>query len=31
MKVAVYSTHQFEKQYLIEANQDAHELVMRAS
>ena len=28
MKVAVYSTHQFEKQYLTGANQDAHELVM---
>lgn len=28
MKVAVYSTHQFEKQYLIEANQGVHELIM---
>lgn len=28
MKVAVYSTHQFEKQYLCEANQDTHEFVM---
>ena len=28
MKVAVYSTHQFEKQYLNEANQDTHEFVM---
>lgn len=28
MKVAVYSTHQFEKQYLIGANQGAHEFVM---
>lgn len=28
MKVALYSTHQFEKQYLIEANQRAHEFVI---
>lgn len=28
MKVAVYSTHQFEKQYLSEANQRSHEFVM---
>jgi D-lactate dehydrogenase len=28
MKVAIYSTHLFEKQYLIEANQQKHELIM---
>ena len=26
MKVAVFSTHQFEKNYLIAANKDKHEL-----
>lgn len=28
MKVAVYSTHQFEKQFLHEANQNKHELIL---
>ncbi len=28
MKVAVYSTHQFEKQVLPEANQSRHEFIM---
>jgi D-lactate dehydrogenase len=28
MKVAVYSAHQFEKEYLIDANHDKHELVL---
>lgn len=28
MKVAIYSTHQFEKQYLIDANQNKHEFVL---
>lgn len=28
MKVAVYSTHQFEKQYLNEGNQKEHDLIM---
>ena len=30
MKVAIYSTHQFEKQYLIDANQSVHEFIMLA-
>lgn len=28
MKVAVYSTHLFERQYLIEANQEEHDLIL---
>ena len=28
MKTAIYSVHKFEKNYLLEANQDKHELIM---
>lgn len=29
MKVAIYSTHKFEKEYLIKANNGKHELLFR--